>query len=111
MATQTLDFSDVDSLQKAEELFRAGQLERLYVFPLELGGQPIPQNILYVPRGVVAIKAQLDGTIAKMIADGNISSYRAEPEYKGKSFIPSKIKIVASHHEKSGAFNPTIQIW
>jgi hypothetical protein len=30
MPTQTLDFSHADSLSKAEELFRAGNLERLY---------------------------------------------------------------------------------
>jgi len=111
METQTLDFSHVDSLQKAEELFRAGKLERLYVFPLEFGGQEIPQNILYVPHGIAALKARLDGTIAKMVSDGNINSYRAEPEYQGDSFIPSKIKIFAAHNEKPGAFNPTINIW
>jgi hypothetical protein len=111
MPTQTLDFSHVDSLAKAEELFRSGKLERLYVFPLELGGQPVAQNALYVPIGITAVKKLLDGTVLKMVNDGNINSYRAEPVYKGNSFIPSKIKIMASHNEKPGAFNPTIDIW
>jgi len=111
MQTQTRDYSHVDSAEKAKALVQAGQLEPLYLFPLEFGGQPIPQNTLYVPLGFAAIKQRLDGTIQKMVADGNISKYEARPEYKGNSFIPSKIKIMASHHEKQGAFNPTIEIW
>ena len=111
MEAVTLDFSHVNSLQKALVLFREGKLERLLLCPLEFGGQEIPQNVLYVPLGIAAIKQRLDGTIQKMVNDGNISSYQAVPEYKGNSFIPSKILIKASHHEKPGAFNPTINIW
>jgi hypothetical protein len=109
--TPPRDYSEIDSAEKAQALYRAGKLEPLYLFPLELGGQPIPQNTLLVPIGVVAVKKMLDGTIQKMVDDGNISKYEARPEYKGNSFIPSKIKIIASHPEKPGAFNPTIDIW
>jgi hypothetical protein len=111
MPTQTRDYSEIDSAEKVQALYRAGQLEPLYLFPLELGGQPIPQNTLFVPIGVAAVKKMLDGTVQKMVGDGNISKYEARPEYKGNSFIPSKIRINASHHEKSGAFNPVIDIW
>jgi len=105
------DFSDVDSLEKAQALYRTGKLERLFLFPLEFGGQEVPQNILYVPPGIAAIKQQIDGTIAKMVSEGAVSSYAATPEYKGNSFVPSKIKIVTSHEQKPGGFNPTINIW
>jgi hypothetical protein len=29
-----------------------------------------------------------------------VSSYSAQPEYKGNSFVPSKIKITTSHSKK-----------
>jgi hypothetical protein len=106
-----MDFSGVNSLQKAEALYRAGELERLFLFPLEFGGQEIPQNILYVPPGIAAIKQQIDGAIATMVKEGAVSQYTAEPEYKGTSFIPSKIKIATSNPPKPGGVHRTINIW
>jgi hypothetical protein len=105
------DFSEVDSLAKAQQLYRDGKLEKLYLFPLDLGGEDISQNIVYVPVGIGQFKAQLDGTVRKMVEAGSVSKYSATPEYKGKSFIPSKIVIRAWHPEKPGSFNPTIEVW
>ena len=105
------DFSDVDSLAKAEQFYRDGRLERLYLFPLDLGGDDIAQNTVYVPVGIGQFKAQLDGTVKKMVETGSVSKYSATPEYKGKSFVPSKIIIRAWHPDKSGSFNPTIEVW
>jgi hypothetical protein len=51
------DFSEVDSQAKAEALFRQGDLEKLFLMPLEFGGQDIPVNVLYVPVGVSSSKA------------------------------------------------------
>jgi hypothetical protein len=106
-----LDFTEVDSLEKTQALYQEGKLEKLYLFPLEFGGKEIPQNVLYVPPGIAEIKKGIDTTIARMVQEGSVSSYVAEPEYKGNSFVPSKIKIKTSHPEKPGAFEPTINIW
>jgi hypothetical protein len=108
---QSPDFSDVDSRAKAEQLFRDGKLEKLYLFPLDLGGDERPQNIVYVPLGIGQFKAQLDGTVRKMVESGSVSQYSASPEYKGKSFVPSRIVIRAWHPDKAGSFNPTIEVW
>ena len=103
------DFSEIDSREKAEELFRRGELEKLFLMPLEFGGQGIPLNTLYVPVGVAAIKAGIDNTvIGPLAAEGRITKYTATPEYQGKSFIPIAIKIVASD---PGEFSTTIAIW
>jgi hypothetical protein len=107
----TPDFSDVDSMDKAQALYRGGKLERLFLFPLEFGGQEVPQNILYVPLGIAAVKQEVDGMIADLVKQGVVASYVAQPEYKGDSCVPSKIKITASHPEKPGGVNPTIDIW
>ena len=109
--SQGPDFSAVDSLAKAEELFREGKLEKLYLFPLDMGGDERPQNVVYVPVGIGQFKAQLDGTVRKMVENGSVSQYSASPEYKGKSFVPSRIVIRAWHPGKSGSFNPTIEVW
>ncbi len=103
------DFSEVDSLAKAEELFRHGDLEKLFLMPLEFGGQDIPQNILFVPIGIAAIKSGIDNNVVGPLAtEGKISKYTAMPEYQGKSFVPIAIKIVASD---PGEFTTTINIW
>jgi len=103
------DFSHIDSRAKAEELFRRGDLEILYLQPLELGGMDHPLNTLYVPVGTAAIKARTDNNvIAPLAAEGKITKYKAMPEYQGESIVPIAIKIVASD---PGEFTMTINIW
>jgi hypothetical protein len=103
------DFSAIDSQAKAEGLFRRGDLEKLLLIPLEFGGSDDPDNTLYVPIGVAAIKARIDNdVIAPLVEEGKITEYNAEPEYQGESFIPIALKIVASN---PGQFSTTINIW
>jgi hypothetical protein len=103
------DFSGIDSQEKAEELFRRGDLEKLHLTPLEFGGEDIPVNTLYVPVGLAAVKAGIDNNIiGPLIAQGKITNYTATPEYQGNSFIPIAIEVVASD---PGEFKTTINIW
>jgi len=103
------DFSAIDSQAKAEACFRRGELEKLFLMPLQFGGRDIPVNILYVPIGVAAIKSGIDeNVIGPLAAEGKLTKYTATPEYQGKSFIPIAIKIVASD---PGEFSTTINIW
>jgi len=103
------DFSNVDSQAKAEEMFRNGNLEKLFLMPLEFGGQDHPLNVLYVPVGVAAIKAGIDlNVIGPLASEGKFNQYKAEPEYQGKSFIPIAIKVTAWD---PGQFTSTINIW
>src|SRR5262245_32520590 len=84
------DFSAIDSQEKAEQLFRQGEVEKLFLLPLEFGGQDIPDNYLFVPVGVAGVKEGVDNNIVRpLIEDGTITQYRATPEYQGASFIPS----------------------
>ena len=105
------DFSSVDSVEKAIAWMNRGHLEKLHLFPLEYGGEDIPPNVTYVPVGVAQAKAQPDGTIAKMVEAGTVSQYNAAPEYKGRSFIPSRINIRAWHPERAGELTYTIEVW
>jgi hypothetical protein len=103
------DFSGIDSQAKAMELFRKGVLEKLFLLPLEFGGQDIPQNVLYVPLGVAGVKSRIDNNvIGPLVSEGKITQYKAEPEYQGNSFIPIALKITAWN---PGEFSTTINIW
>jgi hypothetical protein len=103
------DFSAIDSLAKAEELFRQGKLEKLFLLPPEFGGQDTPLNIVFVPPGVADVKFGIDhNIIGPLVIDGKVSHYKAAPEYQGRSFIPIAIKIVGSN---PGEFSTTINIW
>jgi hypothetical protein len=103
------DFSAIDSLAKAEGLFRRGDLEKLLLMPPEFGGEDTPANTLYVPVGVADIKAGIDNNVIRpLAAEGKIRQYSAEPEYQGSSFIPIAITIEASD---PGEFRTTINIW
>lgn len=110
-AGTSLDFSEVTSREKAEVLYAQGKLERVLLFPAEFGGKDIPQNVVFVPLGITDIKNQINGTLTRFVGDGLINKLTVEPEYKGQSFIPAKLKMRAWHTDKKGEFNPSIDIW
>src|SRR6267142_468255 len=103
------DFSDTNSKEKAEARMQDGELEKLFLLPVEFGGTDDPRNVVYVPQGFVAIKAGIDINIIKpLVSEGKITKYEATPEHEGKSFVPIAIKIVASD---PGSFTTNINIW
>ena len=102
------DFSKIDSNKKAIELFKKGELSELHLMPLEFGGEDSPVNILYVPEYAKVFKLRFDKMIEELLIDGKNLSYSAQPEYKGDSFIPSKLKISVTGDSE---FTETINIW
>jgi len=105
------DFSHVNSREKAIALVEKGELFQIYLFPIELGGKEIPPNAVYVPVGIPEIQSTIIGTLIRFADEGLIDNLNVEPEYKGDSFVPSKIKMHTYHSGKAGEFNPTIEIW
>jgi hypothetical protein len=105
------DFSAIDSLAKAQEAVRRGEMERLFVLPLEFGGAEIPENTLYVPPWVCATKAGFDNDVIRpMVEQGMSVQYSGIPEYQGRSFIPNAITLVVAP-DRGGQVNYTIKIW
>lgn len=103
------DYSDVDSLAKAEALYKSGALGRLLLMPSEFGGPDFGPNVVYVPADVVELKQSMDrNVIAPLVASGKVTRYAATPEYQGASFIPKAIKVEASN---PGQFSSVIRIW
>ncbi len=103
------DFAHLDSQAKVEAAFRKGDLEKVYLIPLDFGGPDDETNFLYVPVGVADIKAGIDqNVIGPLVADGKVTQYNVEPEYQGDSFVPIALKIRAW---EPGDFTTTINIW
>lgn len=102
------DFSDIDSLEKAIDLYEKGTLAKIYMMPLEFGGEDIPANTLYIPAFVQEFKAGFDSMVEKLLTDGKRISLDANPEYKGRSFIPSTLTLEITGEAE---LTETIHIW
>lgn len=102
------DFDNVDNMEKAVKLFKKGELSKLYLMPLEFGGDDNDMNSLYVPDIVVTLKERFDSMIEQLLIDGKNLSYTAKPGYKGNSVIPNKLEISVTGDSE---FTETINIW
>jgi hypothetical protein len=106
-----LDYSQVTSREAAVKLEAEGKLFKVLLFPAEFGGEDVAVNVVYVPAGIPGIKDQITGTLIRFFNEGLIDKLTVQPEYKGNSFVPSKIHLKATHSQKGGGFEPTIDIW
>lgn len=91
------DFSEVDTPEKVRRLLAEGILERVLLLPVQFGGEEIEPNIVHVPVGLAAIKAETDQNVILPLAqDGKVTRYVATPTYVGRSRIPTMIQIEAT---------------
>lgn len=102
------DFSKITTISKAVDLSKKGQLVKVHLIALEFGGEDSERNILYVPEFAQIIKHRFDKMIEELLIDGKKLGYSAEPEYKGNSVIPSKLKMTVTGESE---FKETINIW
>ncbi len=105
------DFSDIDSIEKAVAMSNKNQLEPLHLMPLRFGGKETAANIVYVPIGVSDVKDSIDNIVEDLLINKRVSGYKCDIKYKGKSVIPSVIKIITTAHDGTEVFAPTIDIW
>lgn len=91
-----------------DEALKKGELVIVYLTPLAFGGAEDETNAIYTPPAAAKIKQQCDDTAERLFAGGEISAYRAIPQYKGKSVVPSCIKIRVTGITN---FEQTIRIW
>lgn len=107
-SNSSLDFKTVDSKEKAFELYKKGELVRIYLFPIEYGGQEEEINAVYVPSFVEDLKTRFDNMVGRLLEQGQVNNYTASPKYKGKSHVPSKLVLTTTG---TGSINETIEIW
>ena len=104
------DFSSITSLKAAEDACRDGHLTRALLFPAELGGQDLPENVVYIPAHVSEIKTNATVELLSAVREG-MSDVAVVPEYRGTSFVPIKITITAANPGMSPGYALDIEIW
>jgi hypothetical protein len=105
------DFSSVTTAAKAAELSDTGRLRRTLLVPVALGGQDAEANTAYVPPSVVVVQERLNETLKRYLSEGRIDNLSVDPEYKGKSLVPAKIRVSARKNGRVGEFTTVIGIW
>ncbi|MFM9400499.1 hypothetical protein ACKLNQ_00980 [Myroides odoratimimus] len=105
---EVCNYAEIYSNEVAEQYCKAGHLEKLYLIGLAFGGDDSPFNILYAPKEAVLKKEQIDKELEDLLNQGLHIQYRAFPEYKGNSFIPSKVIIEVDGDQ---TFTKEIEIW
>ena len=102
------NYADVCSYQEAEHYYKKGHLDKLYLIGLAFGGDDSNVNILYAPLEAVNQKQLIDKELETLLHQGLHIQYRAFPEYKGDSFIPSKVIIEVDGDQ---TYTKEIDIW
>jgi len=103
------DYTQIDTREKAQELYKRGELTTLLLLPGAFGGEAVPQNVVYVPAAAAAMKMQIDeNTVRPLAQSGRITRYTATPEYVGRSVVPSLVRISAWD---PGNFEAVVHVW
>lgn len=102
-------WAHVDSASAVEAQVASGALVAVERIPAAAGGQPGPQNVLYLPPALAQRKRELDAQASAMIQRGEASGYAAEPEYRGSSFVPARVRLVV--HTAGGPQSQLIEVW
>ncbi len=103
-----LDLATIDSREKAIAAHQQGQLEKVYLMPLECGGAESDANLVYAPPFVKTLKDRHNQMVVQWLEEGKQLGYEVNPEYKGDSVIPAKLTIVVNGEVD---FTESIEIW
>lgn len=105
-----MDFSHVTSRAKAQALARRGDLTKILYFPKRFGGENVKENTGYVPPGTQMALDFAHDRISGLIDLKSIDRMVVEPQYRGKSVVPSAIVYICSG-EGEATITMTINIW
>lgn len=105
-----MDFSHVTSRAKAEALVKRGELVKVLHFPKRFGGPNVKENTGYVPPGTQVALDFAHDRISGLIELKSINRMVVEPQYRGKSVVPSAIVYICSG-EGEGTITMTINVW
>jgi hypothetical protein len=106
--SKALDYTNIDSKEKAIQLYQEKSLEKIYLMALDFGGDDSEVNIVYVPLTAKEQKERFDEKLVTWLMAGKELGLKVEPQYKGKSFIPSKLIMKVTGEEN---LTEVIEIW
>jgi len=106
-----MDFSSVQSPETAEQLCRQGALEKLWLSPAPSGSRPAAVTAAYLPTALIETWQHLTGAVERYLHRDLVNRIEVRPEYREGSLVPRAIHIRAWHSEKTGRFEPTLEVW
>jgi hypothetical protein len=106
-----LDFSHIKTREQMMALAETGALHKVLLFPAELGGEDIAHNWTFITGGAARMKDAVTDMVLQAANEGRINNLDVRSEYKGDSFVPSKIHVIATHSDKPGGLTKVIEIW
>ena len=105
-----MNFSQVTSRAKAEALVKRGDLMKILLFPKRFGGQKVKESTGYVPPGTQVALDFAHDRISGLIDLNAINRMVVEPQYRGKSIVPTAIVYICSS-QGEGTITMTVNIW
>ncbi|WP_447727959.1 hypothetical protein [Sphingomonas koreensis] len=107
------DFTAVTTKAAANRLVREGRLVKIHFFPTELGGPAKePHNIGYITPEAAEARSLLISVLERDLDEGAIDKMVIEPDYKGDSIIPTRIRFKTWHSQRSGGeFETVVEVW
>lgn len=106
-----MDCASITSLEAAQACAQAGQLVQTYLFPVELGGEANPQNIVYLTKQAGDEKERITKELLALAQAGTINKASLVPEYRGDSFVPARIFVTAWRDGEPVHCEMKIDIW
>lgn len=104
------DFSSIVSMRAVEEASQKAQLMKTLLLPAELGGRDVPENVVFIPPHAKEIKENSTNELLSAVRQG-MTEVAVFPEYRGTSFVPSKIIISAARSGMRPEYELEIRIW
>lgn len=105
------DFTTVMSVRSAAQRARRGELVRILIFPAELGGEDVAENVVFVTPAAAAARDRMIAAIHRLIRRNIVSQMEVTPEFRGDSVVPVRMRFHAWHPAGAGTFDRTLEIW
>lgn len=105
------DFARASTPQAVAALAERGQLVQLYLFPLEVGGPEDPMNVAWVTPAALREAEAVTAEIVALLEQGKVDDLNVQPEYKGKSLIPTRIRYIATHKTGPAKLDRMVEVW
>lgn len=107
------DFTTITTKAAANRLVREGRLVKIHLFPTELGG-PVKEryNISYITPEAAEARSLLISVLEKDLDEGAIDKLSIEPDYRGDSIVPTRIRFKAWHSQRAGGeYETVLEVW
>lgn len=105
------DFSSVTTLEEARRLVELGVLAPTRLFPAALGGTDRPANVVYLPGDVAEALGRTAAAVLRRVGARYATTVDVQPDRRGRSVVPSRIRIRAGLLASANALGWTLEVW